>query len=88
MQMTRLYSKIQAPVTSPIDINDDLSGVYNWLAVNKLSLNIRKYKYMVFHAINKNIDRSVTPAHIDKIPIEMVSNFNFLGCHGSRTLIL
>ena len=46
-------SKIQAPVTSPIDINDELSGVYNWLAVNKLSLNIKKIKYMIFHPINK-----------------------------------
>ena len=34
---------------------------------------------MVFHAINKIIDGSVTPVHIDKIPIERVSNFNFLG---------
>ena len=88
-----LYSKIPAPVTSPIDINDELSGVYNWLAVNKLCLNIKKTKYMIFHAINKNIDGSVTPVQIDKIPIERVSNFNFLGlnlmrtCHGSRTLV-
>ena len=76
---TSLYSKIQAPVTSPIDINDELSGVYNWLAVNKLSLNIKETKYMIFHAINKHIDGSVTPVPIDKIPIERVSNFNFLG---------
>ena len=34
---------------------------------------------MVFHAINKNFEGPVTPVHIDKIPIERVSNFNFLG---------
>ena len=34
---------------------------------------------MVFHAINKNIEGSVIPVHIDNIPIERVSNFNFLG---------
>ena len=34
---------------------------------------------MVFHAINKNIDGSATPVHIDKIPIERVGKFNFLG---------
>ena len=34
---------------------------------------------MVFHAINKHIEGSVIPVHIDKIPIERVSNFNFLG---------
>ena len=33
---TSLYSKIQTPVTSPIDINNELSSLYNWLAVNKL----------------------------------------------------
>ena len=27
---TSFYRKIQAPVTSPIDINDEISGVYNW----------------------------------------------------------
>ena len=78
---TSLYSNIQTPVTSPIDINNELSSVNNWLAVNKLSLNIKKTKYMVFHAINKHIEGSVIPVHIDKIPIERVSNFNFLGLH-------
>ena len=39
---TSLYSKIQTPVTSPIDVNNELSSVYNWLAVNKLSLNIKE----------------------------------------------
>ena len=34
---------------------------------------------MVFHAINNNIEGSVIPVHIDKIPIERVSNLNFLG---------
>ena len=58
---TSLNSKIQAPVTSLIDINDELNAMYNWLTVNKLSLNIKKTKYPIFHAINKNIDGSVTP---------------------------
>ena len=34
---------------------------------------------MVFHAINKNVEGSVIPVHIDEIPIERVSNFNFFG---------
>ena len=29
---------------------------------------------MIFHAIDKNIDGSVTPVHIDKIPIERVNS--------------
>ena len=55
---TSLYSKIQTPVICPIDINNELSSVYNRLAVSKLSLNIKKTKYMGFHAINKNIEDS------------------------------
>ena len=39
---TSLFSKIQTPVTSPIDINNELSSKYNWLAGNKLSLNLKK----------------------------------------------
>ena len=39
---TSLYSTIQTPVTSPIDIDNELSSVFNWLAITKLSLNIKK----------------------------------------------
>ena len=45
---TSLYSEIQTPLTYTIDINNELSGVYNWLTVNKLSLNIEKLSTWVF----------------------------------------
>ena len=45
---TSLYSKIQTPVTSPIDMNNELSSVYNWLVVNKLTLNIKKLSTWFF----------------------------------------
>ena len=53
--------------------------MYDLLAVNKLSLNIKNTKYMIFHAMNKNIDGLVTGPVIDNVPIERVSDFNFLG---------
>ena len=53
--------------------------VYDWLAVNKLSLNINKTKYMIFHAMNKNVEGLVTEPVIDNVPIERVRDFNFLG---------
>ena len=34
-------------------INVELSTIYDWLAVNKLSLNPKKTKYMLFHHHNK-----------------------------------
>ena len=48
-----------------------------WLSANKLSLNIGKTKYMVYHSINKQI---VYPnLKISNIEIERVQQFNFLG---------
>ena len=49
---TILNSTIQIPSMSPININSELAKVYDWLAVNKLSLNVKKSKYIIFHAIN------------------------------------
>ena len=37
----------------------------NWLAEIKLSLNINKAKYMVFHAKIKNTDGLVKPVYFD-----------------------
>ena len=34
-------STIQIPLMSPIDINNELAKVYDWLAVNKLCLNVK-----------------------------------------------
>ena len=39
---TTLNSTIQIPTMSPININSELAKVYDWLAVNKLSLNVKK----------------------------------------------
>ena len=36
-------------------INQELLQVYEWLAVNKLSFNINKNKFMVFHPYQKDI---------------------------------
>ena len=34
-------------------INDELHKVHNWLVANRLSLNIKKTKYMIFHTYQK-----------------------------------
>ena len=53
--------------------------MYDWLAVNVLSLNVRKTKYVIFHAINKRIEGVIPNLEINGIPLERVQNFNFLG---------
>ena len=76
---TTLSNTIQIPSLSPIDLNEELTKVYDWLAVNKLSLNVRKTKYVIFHAMNKRIQDAVPNLEINGIPLEKVQNFNFLG---------
>ena len=39
---TTLFSTIQISGALPNDINNHLAEVYNWLAVNKLSLNVKE----------------------------------------------
>ena len=59
------------------EINDGLNKVSEWLDLNKLSLNINKTKFMLFHPQNK----VVQPPNI-KIKsknIELVDEFDFLG---------
>ncbi len=51
--------------------------VNNWLKVNKLLLNIKKSKYMIFHTKKEKV-LSLT-LKIDNVNIEQVAEFNFLG---------
>ena len=57
------------------NINDELSHVHEWLLINKLSVNVSKTKFMIFHHQKRRIDT----LKLDSEPIEHVSEFNFLG---------
>ena len=83
---TTLITTINMPSTGPLNINGQLTNVYDWLAVNKLSLNIKKTKYILFHAINKNINNLIAEPKMNDICIERVSYFNFLGLHLNENL--
>ena len=76
---TTLSNTIQIPSMSPLNINDELAKVYDWLAVNKLSLNVKKTKYVIIHAINKKIEDVVPDLEINGTPLERIQSFNFLG---------
>ena len=76
---TTLFNTIQISVGAPLDINNQLAKIFDWLVVNKLSLNVKKTKFVVFHAINKDIEELVPDLQINNIAIERVENFNFLG---------
>ena len=63
------------------EINTELDKVNDWLAVNKLSLNIKKTKFMLFHTRQTNVTQIVGPPNlkIGNAKIKRVKDFDFLG---------
>ena len=41
-------------------INKELKKLYTWLIVNRLSLNIKKTNFLVFHPYNKPVNKRIT----------------------------
>jgi hypothetical protein len=87
---TTLTSSFTASRTSLLDfsaqINRELANISVWLAVNKLSLNVTKTKYMYFYTKNTHLDFSSIDLKINNIKINRVSEFDFLGLTISETL--
>ena len=61
------------------NINKELKEVQIWLEINKLSLNIKKTKYIIFHHPQKDITKLIPQLKLNEQPIERVNEFNFLG---------
>ena len=60
-----------------MNINNELSKISEWLKVNKLSLNTKKTKAMIFHLPQKQV---TTPKlEIDGTSIVCVNRFNWQG---------
>ena len=73
---TILYCNIDQNVDEDT-INNELAKIWEWLIANKLSLNTKKTKYMVFHTNQRNV--TYPNLVINNTIIERVSHFNFLG---------
>ena len=63
---------------SIITINNELDRIHHWLAYNKLSLNVNKTKFIIFHNRHKEILREYA-FKINNMDIKQVESFNFLG---------
>ena len=61
------------------NINSKLKAVHDWLCVNKLSLNIAKTKFMIFHHNQCNVEHFIPDLNIHGHEIERVQEFDFLG---------
>ena len=60
------------------NINKELEEIYDWLAVNKLSPNVRKTKFRIFHTPGTKLS-FIPKICINGIELERVQDFNFLG---------
>ena len=59
-------------------VTNELNKVYKWLCANKLSLNIKKTKYMIFCRQGKK-QHTLLNIKIKNTLVEQVQNFDFLG---------
>ena len=61
-------------------INREINKVTDWLTVNKLSLNVNKTKFMIFHYHQRILGETNIPnLMINGNNIEQIDEFNFLG---------
>ena len=65
-------------------VNTELFKIYNWLTANKLSLNIKKSNFIIFHSYQKRLDYAVDLKLYDSHPNTFVSlapknYFKYLG---------
>ena len=65
-------------------LNAELSKISDWLAANKLSLNVSKTKLMIFHSDKKKV--LYPKLFINNSEIERVDSFNFLGLQLNHNL--
>ena len=61
------------------NINAELQLITDWMSLNKLSLNAKKTKMMLFHYPNKHMKNVQLNLFINNTKIERVKEFNFLG---------
>ena len=71
---TRLYCKLSNNENKNY-LNSELNKISEWLTSNKLSLNVRKAKFMVFHTVQRKFQYPILTIY--NTVIERVKQFNF-----------
>ena len=61
------------------NINKEFNQIQDWLLVDKLTLNVDKTKFMIFHNRQCKIEGLIPKIKINSKEIERVLTFNFLG---------
>ena len=60
-------------------INNELKKIQKWLELIKLSLNVKKAKYMIFHNYQRDIINHTPKIELNGEPLVRVEDFNLLG---------
>jgi exonuclease III len=68
------------------NVNQELSVIKTWFDSNKLSLNIAKTTYIIFHLPQKKIPSSIIDIKIGQTNIKQTSHAKFLGVHIDENL--
>ena len=70
--------------TLELVVNSEMHKVYEWLTANKLTLNIKKLNFIIFHPHQKKIDYEANLRIFDNdsqtfLPLEQKSYVKYLG---------
>ena len=57
---TNIYFEAENPVLLETILNKELKKLHTWLVVNRLSLNIEKTNFVIFHPYNKPVKFNIT----------------------------
>ena len=75
---TNIYFEAENPVILETVLNKELKKLQTWLVVNRLSLNIEKTNFVVFHPYNKPLKFNIT-LKIQKKAITEKKTVKYLG---------
>ena len=75
---TNIYYEAESPLKLEQILNNGLKELHTWLIVNRLSLNIEKTNFVVFHPYNKKLKKNIT-LKIQKKAIAEKDSVKYLG---------
>ena len=76
---TALYYSSNSPVELMLTLKIELDTVYEWLKACKLTMNVKKTKYVIFGTTHKLRQLGEVDLSIGNTPIERVNSFKYLG---------
>ena len=82
---TNIYCETDTPDKLELTINKELKKLRNWLIVNRLSLNVDKTNFVIFHPYNKPPKQKIT-LKIHKNAISEKDHVKYLGIIIDSTL--